>query len=178
MKPVKKSARSTRDEVNDNVERYVLAAVAKETRARGPLPKCDSADVLQEVLIELANKHNKPGTWDWGIIHDDLREITRKAVRRPHNRARKQKQRGTPQEVSLKEASEIATPSFAPKVDLALDVKSAIEGLTERQQKIASLLSFGFKRNEIAEQLGVTRQTVSAEVKRIRAALSGMDEPE
>lgn len=56
-------------------------------------------------------------------------------------------------------------------VTLSMEVHEALEGLTERQRRVAYALAQGFTQTETAEALGISRRTVATELVRIRAAL-------
>jgi RNA polymerase sigma factor (sigma-70 family) len=163
--------------VIDNVTRYVKTAVAKNTLKNGPLPECDPEDIIQEVLLELAKEYGSCVTrWEWQCIHAKMRELTRKAVRRPHARVKKRQQRGRGREFPLAEVVQEPTSQVTAKIDLAMDVRAAVERLPERQKKIADLLSSGFTVREIADRLGISRQTVFNDRQRIRSVLIGIFE--
>jgi len=172
----KTSDRDNRSAI-DNVTRYVAKAADGEVQKKGPLPGCDPEDIVQEVLTTLTAKYgSNAAEWHWQSFHAELVELTRRTVRRGHERVKKRRQRDLPAELPLEEATAVTTPSLVPKVDLALDVRAATETLTQRQKEVTGLLKSGYTVTEVAEQLGVSRQTVCKDLEQVRAVLSGIDD--
>lgn len=59
-----------------------------------------------------------------------------------------------------------------PDHDLVIAVRQVLAGLDGLTAQIATMMLTGFRVNEIAETLGVTRQTISAHKRRLRSALA------
>jgi len=58
--------------------------------------------------------------------------------------------------------------------DTALSVAQALVGLSEKTLEIAQLLADGWKRQDIAKKLGVSRVTVHNHTKKLQKALAGI----
>jgi RNA polymerase sigma-70 factor (ECF subfamily) len=135
----------------------LLADLRRVCHALGAGP--DSEDIAQEVLVYGRSRLHQ--------LRDDakLRAWLRRMAVRNVLRQRPVQTYRSPTDISV-------DPDLA-LVDLGIDERSALAGLGERQRQLVRLVYFsGFRQDEVAEMLGISRGTVAKTLWNARRALA------